>query len=196
LTEKETQSLREKFGWPLIFSSGRIVAIKRWEWLIRALPYVKKVFPSVKLAIAGEALPETDGYMNKLENLAGTLGVRENVHFLGFRSQENLVRLYNAADVYAYPTPMEDFGLGPVEAMACGTPAVVWDDDGGPCETVVNGVTGFRAKPYDFEDYAEKIMKTFDLDKQSIGSKLHQYVEDRFSSERHLETLESALKRL
>jgi glycosyltransferase involved in cell wall biosynthesis len=196
LTEKETRPLREKFGWPLIFSSGRIVAIKRWEWLIRALPYIKKVFPSVKLAIAGEALPETDGYVNKLENLAGTLGVRENVHFLGFRSQENLVRLYNAADVYAYPTPMEDFGLGPVEAMACGTPAVVWDDDGGPCETVVNGVTGFRAKPYDFEDYAEKIMKTFDLDKQSIGSRLHQYVEDRFSSERHLEILESALKRL
>lgn len=39
---------------PLVFSSGRIVAIKRWEWLVKVLPYLKKEFPLVRLAIAGE----------------------------------------------------------------------------------------------------------------------------------------------
>jgi glycosyltransferase involved in cell wall biosynthesis len=91
---------------------------------------------------------------------------------------------------------MEDFGLGPVEAMACGTPAVVWDDGGGPCETTIDGLSGFKARPYDFEDFAEKTMKAFDIDKQSIGDRLHRYVEDRFSSEKHLEILDKTLKTL
>lgn len=196
LEEKEVSHLRNEFGWPLIFSSGRIVAIKRWEWLIEILAHVKKSFPSVMLAIAGEAPQGGEEYIDKLKRLAEELGVRENVKFLGFRSLEELVRLYNVADVYAYPTPMEDFGLGPVEAMACGTPAVVWDDGGGPCETTVEGVTGFRARPYDVNDFAEKITKAFDMDKRSIGSSLHQFVEDKFSCEKHLETLENSLKAL
>jgi len=196
LDEKEVMRLRKQFGWPLIFSSGRIVAIKRWEWLIEILARVKKTFPSVMLAIAGEAPQGGEAYISKLERLAEELGVRENVKFLGFRSPEELVQLYNVADVYAYPTPMEDFGLGPVEAMACGTPAVVWNDGGGPCETTVEGVTGFRARPYDVNDFAEKITKAFDMDKQSMGNSLHQFVERRFSCEKHLETLENSLKAL
>ena len=196
LDEKEVTHLRKQFGWPLIFSSGRIVAIKRWEWLIEILARVKKTFPSVMLAIAGEAPQGGEAYISKLERLAEELGVRENVKFLGFRSPEELVQLYNVADVYAYPTPMEDFGLGPVEAMACGTPAVVWNDGGGPCETTVEGVTGFRARPYDVTDFAEKITKAFDMDKQSMGNSLRKFVEDKFSCEKHLETLENSLRAL
>lgn len=196
LDDEETKALHDKHGWPLIFSSGRIVAIKRWEWLIEALSHVKRVYPSVKLAIAGEAPPGGEEYISKLKNMAEALGIKENVKFLGFVPLEELVRLYNAADVYAYPTPMEDFGLGPVEAMSCGTPAVVWNDGGGPCETTLEGETGFRARPYDIEDYAERIMKSFDMDKQSIGDRLHDYVENRFSSEKHLEILEKTLRAL
>ncbi len=196
LDEEETQFLRAQLGWPLIFSSGRIVAIKRWEWLIKALPYVKRVFPSATLAIAGEIPEGGEEYVARLERLAESLGVRKNLKLLGFRSVGELVQLYNAADVYAYPTPMEDFGLGPVEAMSCGTPAVVWNDGGGPCETTVEGVTGFRAQPYKAEDFGEKIMKAFDIDKRSIGNRLHQFVEDRFSCEKHLATLEKTLRNL
>jgi glycosyltransferase involved in cell wall biosynthesis len=196
LSEKETQFLRAQFGWPLIFSSGRIIAIKRWEWLIRAVPHIKRAFPSVTLAIAGEAPEGGEEYVGKLERLAEELGVRENVKFLGFRSVDELVQLYNVADVYAYPTPMEDFGLGPVEAMSCGTPAVVWNDGGGPCETTIEGVTGFRAQPYDVEDFGEKIMKAFDIDKRSVANRLHESSEDRFSCEKHLATLEKTLKDL
>lgn len=194
--ERETEPIRKEFGWPLIFSSGRIAAIKHWDWLIRALVHVKKTFPSVKLAIAGEAPRGGEGYIDELVSLAEALGVKDNVRFLGFRPLEELVKLYNVADVYAYPSPMEDFGLGPVEAMSCGTPAVVWNDGGGPCETTIEGLSGFRATPYDVEDFAEKTMKALDIDKQSMCNRLHQYVKERFSSRNHLETLENTLKAL
>jgi glycosyltransferase involved in cell wall biosynthesis len=80
--------------------------------------------------------------------------------------------------------------------MACGTPAIVWDDEGGPCETTIPGFSGFRARPYDFEDFAEKAMKAFDINKQSIGNRLHSYVEEKFSDENHLRILDSTLRGL
>ena len=43
---------------------------------------------------------------------------------LGFVTDEDLVRLYNLADVLAYPSLSEGFGFPPLEAMACGTPVV------------------------------------------------------------------------
>jgi glycosyltransferase involved in cell wall biosynthesis len=192
LDEKDVEPLHGKFGWPLILSSGRIVAIKHWEWAIRVLAHVKRSFPSAKLAITGETQQGGEDYIFELERLAEKLGVRKNIEFLGFKPLEELVQLYNVADVYAYLTPKEDFGLGPVEAMSCGTPSVVWNDGGGPCETVV-GKAGFRATPYDLEDFAEKIMKTFDVDKQSVGDRLHREAE-KFSCERHIEILEKTLR--
>lgn len=196
LAEKEIQPLRQDLGWPIIFSSGRIVAVKHWDWLIRALVHVKKVFPSVTLAISGEVPRGSEAYIKELFALASDLGVKNNVKFLGFKPTDELVKLYNVADVYAYPTPMEDFGLGPVEAMACGTPAVVWDDGGGPCETTVTEFSGFRARPYDFVDFAEKAMKAFDVDKNAVGDRLHGYIKDRFSDENHLKTLIGTLREL
>src|SRR5207244_4567260 len=38
--------------------------------------------------------------------------------------EDDLVALYNAADVFVYPSLYEGFGLPPLEAMACGTPVV------------------------------------------------------------------------
>jgi glycosyltransferase involved in cell wall biosynthesis len=191
-----TAKEHKDFGWPLILSTGRVVAVKRWEWLLEIMSYVVKDFPSATLAITGEISRENDAYIGKLWKLAKKLEIEKNVRFLGFKSQEELVKLYNAADVYAYSVPREDFGLGPVEAMACGTPAVVWDDGGGPCETVINGETGFRAEPYDTRDFAERILKAADLNKDKISVKTRRFVEETFSCGKHLEILEETIQNL
>ena len=196
LEEKTVKEFRKNFGWPLILSTGRIVAVKRWEWLLEIMSYIVKDFPTATLAMTGEVSKENAEYIKKLLKLAKKLKIEKNVKFLGFKSQKELVELYNAADVYVYSVPREDFGLGPVEAMACGTPAVVWNDGGGPCETVIDGKTGFKAAPYNLKDFAEKTMKTAEMDRQEISSKARNFVKENFSCEKHMKTLEETIRNL
>lgn len=196
LKNRKTKKLLSEDNWPLILSTGRIVPIKRWEWLIEAMAYVTKIYPTAKLLITGRISNENINYVKKLIKMAKSLGVQKNIKFLGFKPVNELVQLYNIADVYAYAVPGEDFGLGPVEAMACGTPSVVWNDGAGPCETVVDARTGFKAYPYDLRDFAEKIMKAVDLDKSKIAEFARNNVENNFSIKRHIEVLKNELKKL
>jgi glycosyltransferase involved in cell wall biosynthesis len=52
------------------------------------------------------------------------LGLTDHLRFLTGISNEELVLLYNAATLFAFPSRYEGFGLPPLEAMACGTPVV------------------------------------------------------------------------
>ena len=47
-----------------------------------------------------------------------------DIRFLGFVSDAALPGLYNATDVFIYPSLFEGFGFPPIEAMACGVPVV------------------------------------------------------------------------
>ena len=51
-------------------------------------------------------------------------GLSEHVHFPGFIADQDLPALYTMADLMAFPSLYEGFGLPPLEAMACGTPVV------------------------------------------------------------------------
>ena len=51
---------------------------------------------------------------------AAKSGLRDRIHFTGFVSDQELLQLYGACDIFVYPSFYEGFGLPILEAMACG----------------------------------------------------------------------------
>jgi glycosyltransferase involved in cell wall biosynthesis len=58
--------------------------------------------------------------------------VAGRIHLIGFVADDDLPALYSLADVFAYPSHYEGFGIPVVEAMACGTPVVCADNSSLP----------------------------------------------------------------
>jgi len=175
---------------PFVLSTNRHYPQKGLTYLIRMMPKILEKC-DVNLVITSSFTRHTP----KLRKLVENLKLQSNVVFTGQVSETDLVKLYQNADVYAYSSPCEDFGLGPIEAMACGTPAVVWDY-AGPTETVIDGTTGFRAKPYSIDDFSDKVIRLLtngELNRK-MGAKVAEFVKKNFSWNKHVEALESVLE--
>jgi glycosyltransferase involved in cell wall biosynthesis len=71
----------------------------------------------------------------RLENMA-----RGNIEFIADSTDSTLIDLYRRAKATIFPQE-EDFGLVPLESMACGTPVIAYKK-GGALETIVSGKTG------------------------------------------------------
>lgn len=73
-------------------------------------------------------------------------GAPRNVRFLGWQTDEKLLELYRNCKALIFAQE-EDFGIAPLEAMACGKPVIAYEA-GGALETVVPGKTGvfFKAQ--------------------------------------------------
>lgn len=62
-------------------------------------------------------------------------------HWLGLRNHDTLGALYDAADVFVFPSRTDTFGLVMLEAIACGCPVAAFPVTG-PIDVVTPGVTG------------------------------------------------------
>ena len=78
-------------------------------------------------------------------------GYKDDLVFTGYVPDDDLVALYNAADLFVYPSIYEGFGLPPLEAMACGTPVITSDTSSLP---EVVGDAGLMVAPLDVEALA------------------------------------------
>jgi glycosyltransferase involved in cell wall biosynthesis len=142
--------------WPAdggyILFVGRLVQQKGVEHLLRAFYYVREKFPEIRLKIVG------DGDMRPaLEHLCANLMLADQVDFLGWRTGQDLVALYQKALVAAVPSIYEPFGMTALEALACQRP-VVASRLGGLQENIQHGVTGYLIEPEDELELAQWLM--------------------------------------
>jgi len=87
----------------------------------------------------------------------------EGIIFKGHVEDEELVNLYNNAELFIFPSLYEGFGIPPVEAMSCGCPCVVSNTS---CLPEICGKAAEYCDPYDVIDIAKtmnKVLKDFDL---------------------------------
>jgi glycosyltransferase involved in cell wall biosynthesis len=107
-------------GRPILFTARRLVPRMGVENLLSALPDIRSAFPDVLLVIAGRGRLE-----GELKELVTAGGLADNVAFVGFVDDNDLVGYYQAADLFVLPSlAFEGFGMVTLEALACGTPAV------------------------------------------------------------------------
>jgi glycosyltransferase involved in cell wall biosynthesis len=127
-----------------------MVPYKRLDLAIRACETA-----GVPLKIVGRGPEEA-----RLRAISGP-----DVEFLGWVSDEEVRRLYQGCRAVIMPG-VEDFGMVPVEAQACGRPAIAYAE-GGAVESVVDGETGVLVSEQSVAAFAEAIAtastRTFDM---------------------------------
>ncbi len=164
-----------------ILSVGRIERVKGLDRLIEAFAHMRKERPGPDvrlLHLGGEiregaartgesygaedfASPAQGAEVARLEDLAGKLGVAENLIFAGAKPQEALPLYYSAADLFALPSRYESFGMTAIEAAACGLPTLSFDV-GGISQAVSEGVSGHLIAEGDINAYARKMIQTLE----------------------------------
>jgi glycosyltransferase involved in cell wall biosynthesis len=130
------KALLEAPNLPVIGTAARLMPSKGIENLLQALKLLSDEGLRPVLRIAGAGPLRAD-----LEQLAGTLGLRDNVKFLG--RVANMPEFYRSIDLFALPSVAgEGLPLAIIEAMATGLP-VVATRVGGAAELICNGAEGF-----------------------------------------------------
>lgn len=125
---------------PVVFTAGRLVRKKGFEYLIDAVLRLAQTIPRLRLLIAGDG--DLRGELEARASLSG--GV---VRLLGNQPQDEIARLAAAATVIAVPSVHDDAGNVDglpnfaLEALASGTPVVATRVGGLP-EAIIDNVSG------------------------------------------------------
>jgi glycosyltransferase involved in cell wall biosynthesis len=130
-----------------LLSVGRLVERKGTDDVITALTRL----PDTELAVAGGPAADAlylDPEVQRLQRLARSLGVEDQVRFTGGLAREQMPEVFRSADLVVAVPWYEPFGIVPLEAMACGRP-VVGSAVGGMLDTIAPGVTGELVPPRD-----------------------------------------------
>lgn len=151
--KQEYEGLKDKYSInpskKIILYVGNKKPHKNLEKLLYAFDKLKLKDDCV-LVLVGKSF---DNYKN-LEDIAEKLDLNKQIVHTGFISDDELVSLYNLADVFVFPSLYEGFGLPPLEAMACGTPVVCSNTSSLP---EVVGDAAYLIDPMDIASMAKGI---------------------------------------
>ena len=136
---------------PSLIYIGRLKRYKRVDLIISATAKLRTQFPDIHLFIVG-----TGDYEKELRSQVASLGAEKSVEFCGFVSEVRKKELMQMAWIGAQTSTIEGWGLGVIEAAACGTPTVA-SDSPGLRESVRDGETGILVRHGDVEALQNKL---------------------------------------
>ena len=177
-TEKyslSTNLLDEKLKAEEYFLIGcRLAPYKRVDLVIEAFCQM----PDKKLKIFGNGVDE-----KRLKEIAAGA---VNIEFLGRVEDGVLAKLYRNAQAFIHPQE-EDFGISPVEAMACGCPVIAYRK-GGATETVIEGQSGLF-----FDEQKKEVIKDTikNFKRSNFDEKIVRAQAEKFSTAKFKENIKN-----
>ncbi len=148
---------------PFVLFVSSLWRYKNCHGLMRAFALAKPSLEGYQLVVLGPLRDET--YVGELRELAQQLGISEDVIWVGGVPLEETVDFYRSAEVFAYPSFNETFGLPILEAMACGCP-VLTSDRTATQETA--GGAALLVDPSDPESMADGLIRACGSENQDL----------------------------
>jgi len=153
---------------PLVLAVGTMEPRKNHLGLIKAFHQAQR--RAAKNGPAMLAIAGGPGWLyDETQSLVTELHLERKVRFLGRVSDLELITLYSMADVFAFPSFFEGFGIPPLEAMACGAPVITSNTSSLP---EVVGDAALQVDPHAIDALSEAILRL--LDDESLREELRQ----------------------
>jgi glycosyltransferase involved in cell wall biosynthesis len=170
---------REQSDERRVLSVGRLVHRKGFSQLIRAIRRVCSHEKGVHLRIVGTG-PE----LSSLRILTASLGLTNNIEFLGKVTEDRLASEYQNSELVVMPSTYEPCSMVTLEAMSSGTP-VAMSPYSGVARLVHNDQCYVAINLSNFNSMAEDLIDALrNRDRlQELGKKSRMVVERRFSLE-------------
>jgi glycosyltransferase involved in cell wall biosynthesis len=165
----------------IITGIGRLHPQKDFSTALKGIKVLAETNKNIVFLIVGDGPLRAD-----LEAETKSLGITENVRFLGYR--KDIPDIVNMSDILLFSTNWEGFGLIPAEAGAARKP-IVASDVTGPREVVADGKTGYLFKRGSVEELVEKTRPLVDSEalRKEIGDAGYEHIKNNFSMEKMLE---------
>ncbi|MBE7074648.1 MAG: glycosyltransferase family 4 protein [Clostridiales bacterium] len=136
-----------------LFFVGHVIKVKNIQFSLRSLAYLKntKNFSNFKFSIVGSGK-----YEKTLKKLTKKLNLQNNVEFLGYIGDKNiLAKHYSQSHLFLLPSTFDNDALVILEAAQVGTPSVVIKGTGSS-ERITDNQNGFLSN-YTIEEYGDRI---------------------------------------
>ncbi len=111
---KTKYNLKNKY----LFYTGSIFNRRHILGTIKAFELILSNYPDLQLLISGKNLT------NPFQDIDNTIKNISQIQKLDYVVDDDLIYLYQGAEIFIYLSEYEGFGLPPLEAMACGTPVL------------------------------------------------------------------------
>ena len=180
------QRIKEQYsGKKIIYSLGRLVGYKGYEYLVDAAQYLTDDY----LILIGGGGPLKEELQQKID----TLGVGNKVKLLGFVPDEDLANYYGACDVYCLSSiwKTEAFAIVQIEAMSCGKPVVATRiPESGVSWVNKQDYSGLNVEPENGKALAEAIVRltTDEAYYQKMAAQARSLYEERYTFDKMIDT--------